>query len=150
MGGKLFYGLILLFFLVDFFTKRWAEYKLDLGQTTNVIPDWLTWNLVHNKGASFGIFSGYTSALVGIGLMAILFIFYLYRKSETKSFVVQISFALVLGGAIGNIVDRILLGYVIDFIEFRWWPAIFNIADIEIRVGTLLLFYLFLTKRWKF
>lgn len=148
--GKLFYGLILVFFLVDFFTKRWAESKLNLGQTINFIPEWLTWNLIHNKGASFGILSGYTSFLIGIGVMAILFIFYLHRRSETKSFVVQISFALVIGGAIGNIVDRILLGYVIDFIEFRWWPAIFNIADIEIRVGTLLIFYLFLTKRWKF
>jgi signal peptidase II len=148
--GKLFYGLILVFFLVDFFTKRWAESKLNLGQTINVIPEWLTWNLIYNKGASFGILSGYTSVLIGISLMAILFIFYLHRKSETKSFVVQIGFALVIGGAIGNIVDRILLGYVIDFIEFRWWPAIFNIADIEIRAGTLLLFYLFLTKRWKF
>jgi signal peptidase II len=59
---------------------------------------------------------------------------------------VQLGFALLLSGALGNLIDRIWLGYVVDFIEFRWWPAIFNIADVEIRGGTLLLLVLYLTR----
>lgn len=56
---------------------------------------------------------------------------------------------MILSGAVGNLVDRIAYGYVTDFIQFRWWPAIFNVADMEIRIGALMLLILFVTKRWR-
>jgi signal peptidase II len=125
------------------------EARLDLGESVPVIPGWLSWKLIHNEGASFGIFSGYTTVLIIISFFVILFIFHFYRKSEPKSLAVHLGFALLLSGALGNFIDRIRLFYVIDFIEIRWWPAIFNIADLEIRGGMFLLLYLYLTKRLK-
>jgi signal peptidase II len=144
-----FYGLIAIFLSFDIGTKRWMAAHLDLGDSVLVIPGWLSWKLIHNEGATFGIFSNYTGVLIGISFFVILFVFYLYWKSEPKSIAVQLGFALLLGGAIGNFIDRIWLLYVVDFIEIRWWPAIFNVADLEIRGGTLLLIYLYLTKRLK-
>jgi signal peptidase II len=144
---KVFYWMMAIFLLLDLGTKRWMEARFDIGQETTVIPGWLSWMLIHNEGATFGIFSDYTLALIGISFFLMLIIIYLYKKAEPKSLAVNLGFALLLSGALGNFIDRILLQYVIDFIEFRWWPAIFNIADLEIRGGMLLLLYLYITKR---
>lgn len=143
----MFYGMILIFLLLDLATKRWMDAQLHLGETMPVIPDWLSWTLIHNKGASFGIFSDYTSVLAAISLVAIILLIYLFRSTKPKTFVIQFGFALLLAGAIGNFIDRVWLGYVIDFIDFRWWPGIFNLADLEIRSGMLLLIVLYLSKR---
>jgi signal peptidase II len=142
-----FYGVILIFLLLDIGTKRWMAAQLNIGETTVVLPDWLSWTLIHNKGASFGMFSDYTSVLTAISFVAILFIVYLYRYTKPKTIVVQFGYALLLAGAIGNFNDRVWLGYVIDFIEFRWWPGIFNVADMEIRSGMIVLIILYFSKR---
>jgi signal peptidase II len=144
---KVFYWMMAIFLLLDLGTKRWMEARFDIGEEMTVIPGWLSWKLIHNEGATFGIFSDYTLALIGISFFVVLLIIYLYKKGEPKSIAVNFGFALLLSGALGNFIDRILLQYVIDFIEFRWWPAIFNIADLEIRGGMLLLLYLYITKR---
>lgn len=143
----MFYGMILIFLLVDIGTKQWMAAQLNLGETKTVIPDWLSWTLIHNKGASFASFSDYTSVLAAISFIAILLIVYLYRYTKPKTIIVQFGYALLLAGAIGNFIDRVRLGYVIDFIDFRWWPGIFNMADLEIRSGMLLLIVLYLSKR---
>jgi signal peptidase II len=143
----IFYGMVLIFLLLDLATKRWMEARLHLGETVPILPDWLSWTLIHNKGASFGMFSDYTSVLAAISFVAILFIVYLYRYTKPKTIVVQFGYALLLAGAIGNWIDRVWQGYVTDFIAFRWWPAIFNLADLEIRGGMLLLIILYFSKR---
>jgi signal peptidase II len=143
----MFYWMTAIFLFVDLGTKRLMESQLALGESVSVIPGWLSWKLIHNQGATLGIFSEYTEVLIGISFFAILFIIYLYRKSQPKSAVVHLGFALLLSGALGNFIDRIWLLYVVDFIKVRWWPGIFNIADMEIRGGTLLLLFLYLNKR---
>jgi signal peptidase II len=143
----MFYGMVLILLLLDLAIKRWMEARFHLGETMTVIPDWLSWTLIYNKGASFGIFSNYTSVLAAISFIAILFIVYSYRYTKPKTIVVQLGYALLLAGAIGNWVERVWQGYVTDFIAFRWWPGIFNLADMEIRGGMLVLIVLFFTKR---
>jgi signal peptidase II len=103
--------------------------------------------LIHNKGASFGIFPNYTSVLAAISFVASVFIVYLYRYTKPKTIIVQFGYALLLAGAIGNGMDRVWQGYVTDFIAFRWWPGIFNLADLEIRGGMLLVIVLYFSKR---
>lgn len=136
---------------LDIGSKRWMETNLKSGESVTVLPNYLSWELIHNSGVSFGLFSGYTSILIVIQLILILVIVITYWKFEPKPFLMQFSFALLISGAIGNLIDRIQFGYVIDFIYFRWWPAIFNIADIEIRIGALVLVFLYLTQKmnWK-
>jgi signal peptidase II len=130
---------------LDLSTKRYFEAHYDIRETKIVLTQWLSWDLIHNPGASFGFVSGFTILLIIVQLVAILFIFVIYFKSESKDKLVTLGFALLLGGAIGNFIDRVQYGYVIDFISFRWWPTIFNIVDIEIRTDGLLLivYYLF-------
>lgn len=139
--------IIALLLWLDLGTKWWMEAYLKLGQSVPVIPECLSWKLIHNTGVSFGLFSGYTLILIGIQLILVLTIVFVYKNFQPKSFLCWFGFALLLSGSIGNLIDRIRFGYVIDFISFRWWPAIFNIADIEIRTGALLLVYQYLTQK---
>jgi signal peptidase II len=97
---------------------------------------------VHNTGAAFGLFQGYSLALTIIAFVAIaavlVYVFisrryypWLYMPS------IRIALGLVLGGVLGNLIDRLRFGYVIDFIDFSFWPA-FNVADSAVTVGIVL------------
>jgi signal peptidase II len=143
-----FFPILIFFLILDLLTKRYFETHYDIGETKIVFPQRLSWHLIHNPGASFGFLSGFTVLLIIVQLVAILLIFIIYFKIENKGNLISLGFALLLGGAFGNFIDRVQYGYVIDFISFRWWPAIFNIADIEIRTGSLLLIVCYLYKNW--
>jgi signal peptidase II len=100
-----------------------------------------------NTGSIFGLFYGHTELFIALGIAAsvvILVFLYYFPPATTLG---TLSFALILGGAVGNLIDRIRLGYVIDFIRIHWqaiffWPA-FNIADAALTVGILMLIYYF-------
>ena len=91
-----------------------------------------------NTGAGFGILKNSTALLIWISIIVIGLILYYYEKVPVKLKSVQIATALILAGAIGNLIDRIRLGHVIDFINLRIWPS-FNIADSAITIGAILL-----------
>jgi signal peptidase II len=139
-----FFTMLIFFLFLDLLTKRYFEAHYDIGETKIVLPQWLSWNLIHNPGASFGFLSGFTVLLIFIQLAAIILIFIVYFTIKKKRRFTSLGFALLLGGALGNFIDRIQYGYVIDFISFRWWPAIFNIADIEIRTGSIILIFYYI------
>ena len=97
---------------------------------------------VKNTGAGFGILKEFNPFLILISLAVIGIIFYYYKKIKENEILLQIIVAFVLGGTMGNLIDRINLGYVIDFLDFRIWP-VFNIADSFISIGIIgLVFYL--------
>ena len=102
--------------------------------------------LVRNKGAAFGILQNQTAVFIAIAVATITIIIFMLRKS-TSGALLKVSLALILGGAIGNLIDRIRFGYVIDFLDFKIWP-VFNIADsaITIGAGLLVLCILFFSK----
>lgn len=106
------------------------------GTSVAVLGEWLRLTLVHNTGVAFGLFQGFpqiftlTSILISIGAA----IFYRLQLPYNRPWV-QASIGLIVGGAIGNIIDRIRLGFVIDFIHVTWFPGIFNVADSAITVG---------------
>jgi signal peptidase II len=106
------------------------------GASLPVLGDWLRLTLVHNTGVAFGLFQGFphvftvTSILISIGAV----FFYRYQLPHNQPWV-QTSVGMIVGGAVGNIIDRVRQGYVVDFIHIAWFPGIFNIADAAITIG---------------
>lgn len=95
-----------------------------------------------NTGAGFGLFQDSVKILIWISVFVVGLIVYYYDKIPVKEKLIQAAVGLILGGTIGNLIDRIRLGYVIDFIDLRIWPS-FNIADSAITVGVIgLIIYL--------
>jgi signal peptidase II len=101
-----------------------------------IMGDWLRLTLVQNTGVAFGLFQGFphvftvTSILISIGAVW----FYRFHLPENRPWI-QACVGLIVGGAIGNIIDRIRQGFVLDFIHISWFPGIFNIADSAITIG---------------
>ena len=119
------------------------------GYETHVVfESWWNFKLAGNKGAAWGLFrdlpeSWRVAFFVTISVVAIVVIISLYRKAEAEQKLLRVALTLILGGAIGNMIDRIRLGYVIDFIDWHtnnsWhWPT-FNVADMAISIGVGLL-----------
>ncbi len=123
--------------LLDQLSKYLVKTYLTLGQPITVIKHVLYFKYVQNSGASFSILQGWTWFLIAFAIFVLILIFYMYEKIEKthKPFI-----GLIVGGTIGNLIDRISYGYVIDFIDFRIWPN-FNIADSAVCIGALLLIY---------
>ncbi len=127
---------------VDRFTKIFFSSILDYGQSIPVFKNIFHFTMVHNTGIAFGLFRNADiifPLMPIIAIILLLFNIYYYRQNnEILSTAYVIGFSLILGGAVGNLVDRIIYGYVIDFIDFRVWP-VFNIADSTITVGAVLI-----------
>ncbi len=94
--------------------------------------------VVENPGAAFGFLPGYQIIFLITTLVAIIFIIVYYRQLKSHERAVKFALGLELGGAMGNLTDRVFFGRVTDFIDFRIWP-VFNVADIAIILGLLLL-----------
>jgi len=127
--------------LIDRLSKIFFAHLLDLNESLIVIKNFFYFTLVHNTGIAFGLFKdcGFVFIIIPLVLTALLiYNIYYYRNSEQLSRVYIVAFSLILGGAIGNLWDRIALGYVVDFIDFRIWP-VFNIADSAITIGAAII-----------
>jgi signal peptidase II len=136
----LFTPAILVLFL-DQLSKHLAVKNLILNQSVPIIKGIFHLTLIHNRGAAFGILKNQVPLFIFISLFAIILIYFNLKKSRNKENIVfNISLALILGGALGNLIDRLFLGYVIDFLDFRIWP-VFNVADSAITIGAILLGY---------
>lgn len=123
---------------VDQLAKFWASAHLELNNSRPVFKNILHLTLIHNSGAAFGFFKSGTAVFIFISAVAILLIlFYAERFGRDYRFA-RTGLLLILAGTIGNLIDRIRFGYVIDFIDIRVWP-VFNFADIFISLGGLLL-----------
>ena len=133
--------------LLDQVTKIWIDRTLPLYETRSLIDGFFDLHYIRNTGAAFGFLSGSAASFripffLGVSAVAIGIILYLFHKLEESDFMVPLALSMVLGGAVGNLIDRIRLGSVIDFIYLHYksfhWPA-FNVADIAITVGVFLL-----------
>ena len=137
-------GLAALIVLVDQATKLTIERVYDFGDV-HPITGFFNLVLTYNKGAAFSFLAGASGwqkhFLTAIGIVASLFILYLLARHGTQK-LFSLALALILGGAVGNVIDRIAHGHVIDFLDFHWrgwhWPA-FNVADSAIVCGAALL-----------
>jgi len=117
-----------------------------LNESIEVMRNCFYLTLVHNTGGAFSIFKNQTLFFIMISI-AVIVILTIYIRSKKQIFLLdKIAFACVLGGAFGNLIDRLRLGYVVDFLNFLVWP-VFNIADLAITIGTSLLVISLLRKR---
>ncbi|MFH0917860.1 MAG: signal peptidase II [Candidatus Omnitrophota bacterium] len=123
--------------LLDQATKFIAVRFLQLNTPVPLIKNFLNLTLVHNRGAAFGIFQNQLLLFVLVSLFAIGFIFCNLR-SKANSGLLKLTLSLILGGAIGNLIDRLRFGFVIDFLDLRIWP-VFNLADSVITIAALVL-----------
>ena len=130
-------GLVL---AVDQLTKLIILLKLDEDRVVPVIENVLDINIVRNTGAAFGIFKNQTLILAGISILVLILISIFYRQITNSGRIFQIGFGLIAGGTLGNLIDRLRFGYVVDFIDFHIWP-VFNAADSAITIGVILLFW---------
>lgn len=125
---------------IDLVTKAWAEAHLGPA-ITSLVPGLISTTLAHNTGASFGILARYPQAVTSLAVLTVLIVLVLWWTNGRQSPVASIGTGLIIGGALGNLRDRIFIGHVIDFLRFDfapWWP-VFNIADVATVVGAVLL-----------
>ncbi len=131
-------------FLFDRLSKWIVLENYKEGQGFTVFPGFLRVTRVDNTGAAFGIFQGGGVFLIGISALfiALLGIFF-FKKASSADFRVSLAWVFVVAGALGNLVDRVRYGYVVDFIDFKVWP-VFNIADTSICIGVGLMILRFI------
>jgi len=133
---------VFLVVLFDRVTKIFFVNILAEGESLPIIRNVLHMSLVHNTGIAFGLFKGqdfvfFVVPIIAFGLLAYN-IYYYKTNNEKLSRPYIVAISLILGGAIGNLVDRIYYGHVIDFIDFRVWP-VFNLADSAITIGAVII-----------
>ena len=120
--------------LIDLLSKIFTDGKFGI----NILGEFLKFNSTHNYGAAYGIFSGQSIGLIVVtSIVLVVILIYNYFK-KNKTILYSISAGLIIGGAIGNLIDRIFLGYVRDFIKFSIFEFTCNVADICLTFGVIL------------
>lgn len=138
--------------LLDQLTKAWVRSALTLNEPVRIAGDVLRLTYIHNQGAAFGLSVGRHSSLVFLILatVASALVLYLFLTVPRGERLQRAALALILGGALGNIIDRVRWEMVVDFIQVgiggHYWP-IFNVADSAVTVGALLLAYAYVLRR---
>ncbi|MFH0935333.1 MAG: signal peptidase II [Candidatus Omnitrophota bacterium] len=139
--------IVLIILSLDQLTKYVLNSNFAPGESLPVIKNIFYLTLVHNRGAAFGILKNQTQVFILTSVFAIVLICYSLKKhGRQKVSVYILSLVFILAGAIGNLIDRVFFGYVIDFLDFRIWP-VFNLADSAITIGAVILGYSFLKEK---
>ncbi|MGI6727623.1 MAG: signal peptidase II [Anaerovoracaceae bacterium] len=139
-----YFVIIGILIIVDQFTKYIIQSNLDLNQSVSVIEGVFHITYIHNYGAAFSILEGKQGFFIAVtSVVIIAIIVYIVFNRHNAYPLLLVSLSLISGGGIGNLINRIQVGYVVDFLDFRIWP-IFNVADIAVCCGCLLiLIYMF-------
>jgi signal peptidase II len=157
MNTVSFYVIAVTITLLDQISKFYVQGTLRLGQVVPVIPGVFNLTYVLNPGAAFGFLSGAPAAIrhplfTAISIFAVLFIIYYRTRHRQMRLLPSVGLACILGGAAGNLIDRLRFGMVVDFLDFYYgayhWPA-FNVADSAITIGVGLMILEMLTERKK-
>ena len=133
----IYYLLAALLIIIDQITKWNIVQNFELYQEKVIVPGFFSLFYIQNEGAAWGIFQG---KIYLVTLLVVGYLIYMFQQEKNKTKLVGISFALILSGAIGNFIDRLLNGYVVDMfrLDFINFP-IFNVADVCLTVGVVLM-----------
>jgi signal peptidase II len=127
-------------FALDFWTKSIVRTHYMPGDSSIAIPHLLWITYVQNTHGAFGLFGSQPALLIGLAVLVLVLFAYAFRDQVRSSVVVRIAFGSIVGGAAGNILDRVMHHFVVDFIDFKTiWPNVFNVADSCITVGVAML-----------
>ncbi len=119
----------------DQVSKYLISALMELGQSVTIIDSFLYITYVRNPGAAFGMFPYQTAFFITVTVVVTALIVYYYQVLSNDHRWLRFGLSLQLGGALGNLVDRVRGGYVVDFINFTIWPPVFNLADSAIVIG---------------
>jgi len=139
-------GIAVIVFALDRITKIWVEQNIPLFEARQVVGEYVRIVHTQNSGAAFGLLPERTTLLSMLSVLAVVAILYYYRQIASNSPIIAATLGMQLGGALGNLVDRVGQGYVVDFIDVgipggvRFWA--FNVADSSIVVGIFLVTFL--------
>lgn len=135
-----FYLIVLLVFAADQWSKHWIQKTLGYEQSREVIGKSFMLTLTHNTGGAWGMLPHGNPLFIGFALVAAVALLVAYHRFAHPDSLIAGAFALALGGAFGNLLDRLRFGYVVDFFDARFirWP-IFNVADSAISLSIILL-----------
>ena len=135
--------------LLDQWTKYLVYSQMRLGQSIPLLNSIFAFTYVRNRGAAFGILHNAPAYFrdpffIFVPIVALVAIFFIFAKLKENEMLTAMALSLIVGGAVGNIIDRVRFGFVVDFLDFHWkevyhWPA-FNVADSAIVVGVSLFF----------
>jgi len=138
--------IIALIVILDRVSKIIVQNNMQIGESIGVIPGFFHITYILNSGAAFGMLSGKRWFFIIISLIVIGGIIFFLNKVPKEHRAIRFCMGLIGGGALGNMYDRIFIGQVVDFLDFRVWPEvwsyIFNIADSSLVVGSILLAWL--------
>lgn len=136
----IYYLLAALLIIIDQITKWNIVQNFELYQEKVIVPGFFSLFYIQNEGAAWGIFQGKMVFFYFVTLIVVGYLVYMFQQEKNKTKLVGISFALILSGAIGNFIDRLLNGYVVDMfrLDFINFP-IFNVADVCLTVGVVLM-----------
>jgi signal peptidase II len=127
----------------DQLTKRIVTQHIALDDAVKVVGPF-TIHHVQNSGIAFGLFASATPIVTVLTALAVTWMVVFFARSGSRHPVLPVALGLLIGGSVSNLLDRIRLGHVTDFLDFRWWPA-FNLADSFIVVGVAILFLTFVS-----
>ena len=128
--------------LLDQLTKIQIENNFFVGDTIEIISNFFHITYVQNRGIAFGVFQGKINAISIATTIAIIgIIIYFFKNFKKIEVIERIAYMVIISGAIGNMIDRIFRGYVVDMLDFRGiWQYVFNLADVYINIGVALIF----------
>ncbi|HHV15601.1 MAG TPA: signal peptidase II [Gelria sp.] len=132
-----FWLTFLVVLMIDQLSKLWIINNFTPGESRVVLEQLLWLTYVQNQGAAFGILPGHSWLFFVCAVLVIVVLVALNCKQRQPA-AIQVIFGLITAGAMGNLLDRLRLGYVVDFIDLGWWP-VFNVADMAIVGGAILL-----------
>lgn len=132
-----FWLTMLVVLIVDQLSKLWVVHNFKPGESRVVLDKVLHLTYVQNQGAAFGILQG-RSLIFLIGALLVIVVLIIFNSRRRQPNLVQVITGLITAGAMGNLLDRVRLNYVVDFFDLGWWP-VFNIADVAIVCGAILL-----------
>lgn len=143
--------LFLIMLVIDQYTKYIIDSNFITGESSPIIDGFFNLTYVQNRGMAFGLFQGKIDVVSIVALLAVMVIMAYFIKNIKKISVLQkIAYTMIFSGAIGNLIDRFLRGFVIDMLDFRGiWSFIFNFADVWINIGVILIVveYIFFSKK---
>lgn len=140
MTNYTFAALLCLFILlVDFYTKYIVRNDPRFIEGIPLIPDLVNLIYVKNEGAAFSMLSGYRIALIVISSIAILLGIYAITRLFKDNRTIIFAASMIIAGGIGNLIDRIIFGFVTDMISLSFFPPVFNVADISVTLGCIIL-----------
>lgn len=135
-----FWGIVLGVLALDQGTKYLVSKNMVEGDSIPLIPNIFHLTYVLNPGAAFGMLAHRTPLFIIFSLVALGLVVFFYKKIVSQPFWIKLSLAFQLSGALGNLLDRVRTGYVVDFFDFKVWP-VFNIADMAIVSGVIIFFW---------